>query len=43
MVEKKGKEKKKKMRNILRVHRRIKGERNRMRMNDILGVMKKIK
>ena len=43
MVEKKGKEKKKKRGNILRVYRRIERERNRMRMDGILGVVKKNK
>ena len=43
MVEKKGKEKKKKRENILGVHRRIERERNRMRMDGILEVVKKIK
>ena len=43
MVEKKGKEKKKKRGNILQVHRRIEGERNRIGMDDILEVVKKIK
>ena len=39
----KRKEKNKKRGNILRVHRRIEKERNRMRMDDILEVVKKIK
>ena len=43
MVEKKGKEKKEKRGNIPQVHRRIKRERNRMRMDGILEVVKKIK
>ena len=38
-----GGEKKKKRGNILQVHRRIEEERNRMGMDDILEVVKKIK